>query len=145
MINDDVLRKWINNNPTEENIDRRLCKFKRNILRIKLEFTGIGNRHMSLVSYDDLKRGDRIIYDMDLDINYSSSNSGIRNIPRIFQIVSLVKYGDDHDLGILIGTGKSHIENDYLMVGKTYMIDNLKYYPTVLRLDSMGRYKSNKL
>lgn len=144
MINDNVLKKWIVAYPTEDNSDSRLCKFNRDILRIKLGFTGIGNRHMSLIHSGDVKRGNKIIFDYYLDIN--GGNRSIEVSPKIFQIVSLISYGDPHNLGILLGVGEgTDLHGDpnlELEIGKTYILNNLYQYPTIIRLDSMGRYKS---
>lgn len=145
MINDDVLRKWIRNHPTDENPDRRLCMFNRDILRIKLGFTGIGNRHMSLITLDQVKRGDRIIWDYYIDMNGNGHERTLNVSPKIFQLVSLSTIGDPHTAGILLGIGEGDDRegdpNRELVIGKTYLLDNFVNYPVVLRLDSMGRYK----
>lgn len=144
MINDNVLKKWIAAYPTEDNADSRISKFNKDILRIKLGFKGIGNRHMSLINCNNIKRGNKIIVDYYIDINGGDRKLDVA--PKIFQIVSLTSYGDPHNLGILLGIGDGsdlHGDPDMsLIIGKTYMLDNLYQYPVILRLDSIGRYKS---
>lgn len=142
MINDDVIKKWILSHPSSENNDFRLHEFKKNLLRIKLNFKGIGNRHLSLIGYKSIKRGDKIIWDYYLDINKGKDNVLVVP-PKMFQIVSSINQGDDNDLGILLGCGSGEDYSDpslKLSLGMTYSLRNLKDYPVVLRLDSMGRY-----
>lgn len=147
MINDDVLRKWIMNHPTSEDYQTRLDRFNRDLLRIKLGFKGIGNRHISLIELSQLKRGNRIIFDYYIDLN--SRNPGSRSMsvsPKAFQIVALKSMGDEHNKGILLGIGDGKDmdgdPNHQLIVGKTYLLDNLENYPVVIRMDSLGRYKT---
>lgn len=146
MINDNVLKKWMSRHDTGENPDSRLRRFNNDILRIKLGFKGIGNRHLSLIELDQLKRGNKIIWDYYIDINGNESSRSFQVTPKIFQIVSLSTLGDKDTLGILLGIGSG---TDYdgdpdldLVIGKTYNLNNLLNYPVVLRLDSIGRYKS---
>lgn len=147
MINDDVLRKWILRHDTGEPLESRMNRFNRDILRIKLGFKGIGNRHLSLIGLDQLKRGNRIILDYYIDINGGPESRSREVSPKIFQLVGLKSMGDEHNLGILIGIGEGtdlHGDPDLsLELGRTYMLDTLNQFPTVLRLDSIGRYVSS--
>lgn len=150
MINDDVMRKWITIGcPTQENYDRRLHYLKNDLLRVKLNFKGIGNRHLSLIPYSKLKRGDKFIWDRYIDQNSNDSNSHrIVVPPMIFQLVSSKNAGDDNDLGILLGIGAGTddlMESRELVLGRTYKLSHLCEYPVILRLDSMGRYKMSDL
>lgn len=153
MINDDVLRKWSERMISEGNIngfkkytydrDLRIHKLKHDILRIKLGFKGIGNDHMSLIDVCNVKRGDRIIWDYYLDNN--SWDDSMDFAPKIFQIISMKSQGDEHNRGILLGIGNGRdTDGDpgrMLVIGKTYIIDNLINFRAIIRLDSMGRYK----
>lgn len=157
MINDDVLRKWSDkriamgdvdlNKEFTYNRDSRIHKLKIDILRIKLGFKGIGNRHMSLIDVRDVKRGDKIIWDYYLDNN--SWDETLEYSPKIFQIISRSTQGDPNTRGILLGVGEGTDKDGdpgrVLKLGMTYNIDGLDSFGTIIRLDSMGRYKKADL
>lgn len=146
MINDDVLRKWILRHETSEDFRSRLDRFNRDLLRIKLGFKGIGNRHISLIENESIKRGYRVLIDYYLDINGNKSSRKMMVSPKLFQIVALTSAGDSHNLGILLGIGDGpDWDGDpdlNLVLGQTYKLDSLTQYPAVIKVDSMGRYKS---
>lgn len=146
MINDDVLRKWILRYNTSEDFTSRINRFNRDLLRIKLGFKGLGNRHVSLINNSDIKRGYRVIMDYYIDINGNNSARYLSVSPKLFQIVALTSFGDPYNLGILLGIGDGEDlhgdPNMELVIGKTYRLDSLNQYPVVIKVDSMGRYKS---
>lgn len=146
MINDDVLRKWILKHETSEDFESRINRFNRDLLRIKLGFKGIGNRHISLIETNAIKRGYRILMDYYIDINGNASSRYFKVSPKLFQIVALTSAGDPYNLGILLGVGDgTDLDGDpdlNLTIGKTYRLDNLNEFPVTIKVDSMGRYKS---
>lgn len=149
MINDDVLRKWILRHETSEDFVSRINRFNRDLLRIKLGFKGMGNRHISLIENESIKRGYRILIDYYIDINGNNSARYLSVSPKLFQIVALTSAGDPYNLGILLGIGDgedTHGDpNLELVIGKTYRLDSLPNYPVIIKVDSMGRYKNSDM
>lgn len=157
MINDDVLRKWSDRRIEMGDVDlmrpftlnrlSRIHKLKVDILRIKLGFRGIGNRHMSLIEAREVKRGDKVIWDYYLDNN--AWDDKLLYSPKIFQIISRSTQGDPCTRGILLGVGEGPDTdgdpNRVLQIGRTYNLDNLDDFNAIIRLDSMGRYKKSDL
>lgn len=146
MINNDVLRKFGIKYFDLDNrgLDSFISRTNREILRIKLGFQGIGNRHMSIIDSGQILRGYRIIID-DYIFNPEKPITYDEYSPKIFQIISSMNQGDNTFRGILLGIGNGmDLLGDpsrSLVIGKTYDLGDITSYDLVLKLDSMGRYK----
>lgn len=63
MINDDVLIKIERRRGHRYTWPEQVIKMKERLTSMKLGFAGIGNDHLSLVEFKDIKKGDVFIYD----------------------------------------------------------------------------------
>jgi len=63
MINDDVLIKYSRQRGFNVTWPEQVIKMKLRMTEMKLGFPGIGNDHLSLVEYKDIKKDDIFIYD----------------------------------------------------------------------------------
>lgn len=63
MINDDVLIKFARKRGFKYDWPDQVIRMKNRMTEMKLGFTGIGNDHMSLVTFKEIKEGDIFIVD----------------------------------------------------------------------------------
>lgn len=63
MVNDDILIKYSRKRGYKYTWPEQVVKMKARMMEMKLGFTGIGNNHISLIEFKDLKEGDIFIYD----------------------------------------------------------------------------------
>ena len=142
MINDDIIVKYslkrLNQGFSPDSRIQDWVDYtrflKEQILYIKLGFTGLGDGDMSLISFDQVHPGDRIILDDNLDCNCGSYQTdhaalmGIINPDMTFTIEA-------------IGQGYDFTRDPDRIVfnpGKTIQILENQFY-TVLRIDAKPR------
>jgi hypothetical protein len=63
MINDDILIKFARKRGYKKTWPPQVIKMKKRMESLKLGFPGIGNTHLDLVEYREIKVGDLFIYD----------------------------------------------------------------------------------
>lgn len=73
MINDDILIKFVRKRGYSKTWPDQVNLMKSRMTDMKLGFPGIGNDHLSLVEFKDIKIGDIFIYDPYVE---SGTNSG---------------------------------------------------------------------
>jgi hypothetical protein len=64
MVNDDILIKVIRKRGHKTDWPMYVREMRKRLLEIKLGFMGIGDNHLSLVEFQDIKEGDLFIWDL---------------------------------------------------------------------------------
>jgi hypothetical protein len=142
MINDDIIVKYsiqrlklgFSPDPSIQDWVDYTRFLKEQIQYIKLGFTGLGDGDISLVTWNHVQSGDRIILDDNLDCNsgsYSTDHAalmGIINADCTFEIEAI---GQGYDF-------TRDPDRVLLSPGKIIQIDP-KQYHTILRVDAKPR------
>lgn len=75
MINDDTLIKIVRNRGFKYNWPEQVIRMKKQLTNIKLGFPGIGNNHLSIVEFNDIKVNDIFIVDDNFEFDYKTDNA----------------------------------------------------------------------
>lgn len=139
MINDDVIVKYslkrLNQGFSPDSRIQDWVDYtrflKEQILYIKLGFTGLGDGDMSLISFDQVHPGDRIILDDNLDCNcgsYQTDHAALMGIINPDMTFTIEAIGQGYDF-------TRDPDRIVLNPGKTIQILENQFY-TVLRIDA---------
>lgn len=75
MINDDVLIKIARSRGFKYTWPEQVIRMKSKITEMKIGFPGIGNDHLSLVTFKEIKNGDIFIVDENFEYDNSTDNA----------------------------------------------------------------------
>ena len=142
MINDDVIVKYslkrlsqgFSPDPRIQDWVDYTRFLKEQILYIKLGFTGLGDGDMSLISFDQVQPGNRIILDDNLDCNcgsYQTDHAALMGIINPDMTFTIEAIGQGYDF-------TRDPDRIIFNPGKTIQILENQFY-TVLRIDAKPR------
>lgn len=84
MINDDVLIKKSRLRGHKYDWPQEVRYMKERLEQVKLGFPGIGNDHIDLIEYKDIKEGDIFIYDCYLE---NADDTGYDTAPKMYRVI----------------------------------------------------------
>jgi len=142
MINDDVIVKYslkrlnqgFSPDPRIQDWVDYTRFLKEQILYIKLGFTGLGDGDMSLISFDQVQPGDRIILDDNLDCNcgsYQTDHAALMGIINPDTTFTIEAIGQGYDF-------TRDPDRNLFNPGKIIQITENQFY-TILRIDAKPR------
>ena len=142
MINDDVIVKYslkrlnqgFSPDPRIQDWVDYTRFLKEQILYIKLGFTGLGDGDMSLISFDQVQPGDRIILDDNLDCNcgsYQTDHAALMGIINPDMTFTIEAIGQGYDF-------TRDPDRNLFNPGKIIQITENQFY-TILRIDAKPR------
>ena len=104
MINDDILIKLVRNRGFRKTWPEQVCRMNSRIDWIKQGFPGIGNDHLSIDYFKNIKIGDIFIYDQYLEIGFGYGDEA----PLMLKVLDSGKYLIEG-----IGKGADSIRDPY--------------------------------